>query len=132
MIAVVKKNCSIQAKADIVRFVESEGFRVQVSEHADESLVGVIGIGTESLATRLADMPGVVEIRPVAPPYPLVSREHHPGTRRVKVNGVAIGGTQLVVMAGPCAVESAEQILTVARTVAAAARAGTISRRPAA
>ena len=119
MIAVLDKNCPLQTKANIVRFVEREGFRVQVSEHENESLVGVIGTATAGIAEKLADMPGVREVRPVAPPYPLVSHDHHPGTRRVKVNGVSIGGERLVVMAGPCAVESREQILTVARAVAA-------------
>lgn len=120
MIAVIDKACSLQTKANIVRFVESEGFRVQVSEHQNQSLVGVIGVGTEVIADRLADMPGVVEVRPVAPPYPLVSIDHHPGTKRVKLNDIVIGGERLVVMAGPCAVESEQQILSVARSIAAA------------
>lgn len=120
MIAVIDKHCSVRAKADIVRFVESAGFRVQVSEHADQSLVGVIGTGAHTIAAQLAEFPGVLEIRTHAPPYPLASRDHHPGTRRVKVNGVSIGGNGLVVMAGPCAVESREQIQTVAASVAAA------------
>ena len=60
MIAVLDKNCPLKLKADIVRVVEGAGFRVQVSEHDDASLVGVIGPGAESLAERLAAMPGVI------------------------------------------------------------------------
>lgn len=120
MIAVLEKACPLKQKAKIVSFVESAGFRVQVSEHDDQSLIGVIGPGAEKLAEALAAMPGVHEIRPVAPPYPLVSREHHPESTRVKVEGVTVGGTELVVIAGPCAVESREQILTVANAVSAA------------
>jgi 3-deoxy-7-phosphoheptulonate synthase len=120
MIAVLDKNCSLREKADIVRFVEGAGFRVQVSEHAEQSLVGVIGQGAESIAAQLADLPGVKEVRPVAPPYPLVSHDYHPGTRRVKVDAVSVGGDRLTVIAGPCAVESEEQILSVARAVSQA------------
>ena len=120
MIAVLEKACPLKQKAKIVSFVESAGFRVQVSEHNDQSMIGVIGPGAEKLAEALAAMPGVHEIRPVALPYPLVSREQHPESTRVKVEGVTVGGTELVVIAGPCAVESHEQILTVAKSVAAA------------
>jgi 3-deoxy-7-phosphoheptulonate synthase len=117
MIAVVDKACPLKLKAEIVRFVEREGFRVQVSETGDESLVSVIGPGADALADRLRAMPGVRDLRPVAPPYPLVSREHRPDSTRVKVEDVAIGGEEIVVVAGPCAVESREQILSVARCV---------------
>ena len=120
MIAILEKGCPLKHKAEIVSFVESSGFRVQVSESDDQSLVGVIGPGADKLADALAAMPGVAEIRPVAPPYPLVSREHHPDSTRVKVEGVTVGGPELIVMAGPCAVESREQIMTVAASVSAA------------
>lgn len=120
MIAVLAKGCPLKQKADIVRLVEGAGFRVQVSEHEEESLIGVIGPGAGELADQLAAMPGVREIRPVAPPYPLVSREQHPEPSRVKVHDVTVGGSELVVIAGPCAVESREQIMQVARSVSAA------------
>ncbi len=118
MIAVLDKNCPLKLKADIVRVVEGAGFRVQVSEHDHASLVGVIGPGAESLAERLAAMPGVKEIRPVAPPYPLVSLEQHPDPTRIKIDSIVVGGSALVVMAGPCSVESREQLAAVAPAVA--------------
>jgi 3-deoxy-7-phosphoheptulonate synthase len=120
MIAVVDKNCPLKLKADIVRVVEGAGFRVQVSEHEDVSLVGVIGNGAEALAERLAAMPGVKEIRPVAPPYPLVSRDQHPDQTRIKVGDVVVGGKTLTIIAGPCSVESRDQIMASARAVAQA------------
>lgn len=120
MIAILERSCPVKLKAEIVRFVEGAGFRVHVSQHDDRSLVGVIGPGAGELAERLAAMPGVAEIRPVAPPYPLVAREHHPEPSRVKIEEVAIGGRELTVIAGPCSVESREQIAAVAPSVAAA------------
>lgn len=120
MIAILERGCPLKQKAEIVRLVEGAGFRVQVSEHDDQSMVGVIGPGADQLADQLAAMPGVKEIRPVAPPYPLVSREQHPGDTMVKVHHVTIGGPELVVIAGPCAVESREQIIAVAGAVSEA------------
>ncbi len=65
-------------------------------------------------------MPGVADLQPDAPGYPLVSRTHKPESTRVKVDDVVIGGRELVVMAGPCSVESREQILEAAQAVSAA------------
>lgn len=119
MIIVLETGCSLRHKAEIVRLLEGEGLRVQVSEADGRTLVGVVGPGMEALASRLGAMPGVQEVRPVAPPYPLVSREHHPEPTRVKIDGVTIGGDEIIVIAGPCAVESESQILAAARAVAA-------------
>ncbi len=121
MIAVLEGNCPLKEKADVVQMLESEGFRVQVSQTGTESLIGVIGEGAARLADRLSAMPGVKDVRPVAPPYPLTSRDHRPERTRVKVRRVAIGGPEITVIAGPCSVESEEQLLTSAR---AAKKAG--------
>jgi len=118
VIAVVDKDCPLKDKARIVRLVEARGFRVQVTELGDETLIGVIGPGAARLADELRPLAGVREVRPVAPPYPRVSRAHQPAPTEVKVNGCRIGGPRLVVAAGPCAVESERQIMTVARAVA--------------
>jgi 3-deoxy-7-phosphoheptulonate synthase len=119
MIAVLEKGCSLKTKAEIVRFIENSGFRVHVSEDDGESLVGVIGPGAATLAGALAVMHGVGEVRPDSPPYPLVSRDQHPEPTRVKVDEVVVGGERLCVIAGPCSVESREQMAQVAPAVAA-------------
>lgn len=120
MIAVLETGCPLKVKAEIVRFVENAGFRVHVSEHDGRSLVGVIGPGAASLADALAARPGVQEVRPVAPPYPLVSREQHPDPGRVRVRDVTFGPEAFSVIGGPCSVESRAQILRSAEAVAAA------------
>jgi len=120
MIAVLREGCPVKVKAEIVRFIENAGYRVQVSEHAGQSMIGVVGPGAASLAGPLADLPGVEEVRPVAPPYPLVSREHHHAARRVKIDEVTVGADEFVVVAGPCSVESREQLMQVAPALAQA------------
>lgn len=120
MIAILTAGCSLRDKADVVRFLEDDGYRVSVSAFGDETIVGVIGETAPGLEPRLAALPGVRETRKDVPPYALVSREHHPETSRVRVGGVTIGGDEVVVIAGPCSVESETQILAAARGVAAA------------
>jgi 3-deoxy-7-phosphoheptulonate synthase len=120
MIAILSRGCSLREKADVVRFLEAEGHRVSVSTFGDETIVGVLGDTPPGLEARLASLPGVRETRRDVPPYALVSREHHPETSKVKVAGVTIGGDEVVVIAGPCSVESEAQIVAAARGVAAA------------
>ncbi len=119
MIVVLEPRCPLHVKAEVVRLVEGEGLRVQVSERDEETLVGIVGGSAPGLESRLRAMPGVRDVRAAEAPYPLVSRERHPEPTRVKAGGVVIGGEELIVMAGPCAVESEAQILETARAVAA-------------
>jgi len=120
VIAILSRDCTLREKADVVRFLETEGYRVSVGTFGDETIVGVVGATGAGLEERVAALPGVRETRRDVPPYALVSREHHPETSKVKVAGVAIGGDEIVVIAGPCSVESEDQIVGAARGVAAA------------
>jgi 3-deoxy-7-phosphoheptulonate synthase len=120
MIAVLEPGCPMRHKAEVVRLLESEGLRVQVSELERETLVGVVGGGSEALARRIEAMPGVREVRMTAPPYPLVARVYHPESSRIRVAGITVGGPEWIVAAGPCAVEDEAQLLAAARCAAAA------------
>ncbi len=119
MIAVLSPDCSLRDKAEVVRLVEGYGLRVQVSETDEASLVAVIGQGGEAIAEVLRAHHAVREVRTDAPPYTLVAREQRPDGSRIRIDGFAIGGDEIVVMAGPCAVESRDGILAAARAVAA-------------
>ena len=123
MIAVIDRACSLREKAEVVRFVEGRGLRVQVSETDSESLLAVIGEAPPDLADALEALPVVLEVRRDSPPYALVAREHRADPTRVRVGDVRIGGGPVVVIAGPCAVESREGILAAARAVADAGAA---------
>lgn len=118
MIVVLDPECSLKEKAAVVRFVEQQGGRLLVSVVGEETHIGLIDSEAQALAPEIEGMPGVAGIKGVAPPYPHVSREHQPGPTEVRVGEVVIGGDQLVVAAGPCSVESAEQLETVGRAVA--------------
>jgi 3-deoxy-7-phosphoheptulonate synthase len=104
----------------VVRHIERHGGRLLVSEIGDETHIGLIGPEAQALVDDLASMPGVTEIREVAPPYPQVSREYHPESSEVRVGDVRIGGEEVVVMAGPCSVEGAYQLSATGGSVASA------------
>ncbi len=82
--------------------------------------IGVFGENPPSLRDFVVGLPGVVDAIPVSKPYKHVSTEWHEGRTVVEVRGVRIGGEELVVAAGPCAVESGEQLSATARAVAGA------------
>lgn len=120
MIVVLEKGISLKDKASIVRFIEQHGGRLLVSELGDVTHIGLVDGTAQALADQIGEMPGVAGIRAEAPPYPQVSREHQESSSIVDVADVAVGGPEVVVMAGPCSVESSSQISLVATGVAEA------------
>ncbi len=119
MIVVLDRDCSLKEKAAVVRFVEQRGGRLLVTVVGEETHIGLIDSDARLLASDISQMAGVSEIRAVAPPYPHVSREYQPESTEVRVGDVVIGGNEVVVIAGPCSVESADQLKAVATSVAA-------------
>jgi 3-deoxy-7-phosphoheptulonate synthase len=84
----------------------------------ERTVIAVVGSEDERARPFVAGLPGVEQVMAVSKPYKLASREHHPDRTMVRVGSTRIGaGAPLVVMAGPCAVESREQILATARWV---------------
>jgi 3-deoxy-7-phosphoheptulonate synthase len=120
VIVVLEPGVSLKDKASIVRFIEQHGGRLLVSELGETTHIGLVDATAQALAEQIDTMPGVASIRSEAPPYPQVSREHQEGDSIVDVGDVAVGGTEVVVMAGPCSVESSDQISLVAKGVAEA------------
>jgi 3-deoxy-7-phosphoheptulonate synthase len=118
MIVILDSGCSLKQKAGVVRFIERHGGRLLISEIGDETHIGLIGTEAQSLAEEIESMPGVAELRAVAAPYPQVAREHHPEPSEVRVGDVRIGGTEVVVMAGPCSVEDEDQLSVIGEAVA--------------
>ena len=104
----------------VVRKIEEAGLRAQTVEGVERTIVGVVGDShtKELLREGLEVMNGVESVVRILQPYKLVSREFHGGKdTTVWVRDVAIGGGRVVVMAGPCSVETREQVLQTARAV---------------
>ena len=117
MIVVMKKGATGAQIANVTARIEQLGCRVHLSEGEERTIIGVIGNGRPLDREPIERLDGVERMVPILRPFKLASREFHPHDTVVKVNGVSIGGRQLVVMAGPCAVESCEQLLETARVV---------------
>jgi len=119
MIVVMKAGCSQDDIGAVVNRIKKLGLKEHISQGVERTIIGVLGQNLLDFQDTLQLLPGVEEIIPVSKPYKLASREFHPRNTVVRVNGVAIGGDEIVIMAGPCAIESEKQLLDTARQVKA-------------
>lgn len=117
MIVVMKKSATEKQIEKVLEKIRENGLKPHVSKGDIVTIIGIIGDERKVPESQLRVMSGVEKIMPVLSPYKLVSRDFKPYNTIVKVNGVKIGGNEIVVMAGPCSVESREQIIETARAV---------------
>ncbi len=96
------------------------GLAGHLSRGVERTVIGVVGKVNPDLKDMLELLPGVEEVVPITRPYKLSCREFQPANTVIKIGNVSIGEDELVVIAGPCAVESRKQILDTARAVKAA------------
>ena len=120
MIVVMRKDSTDAELAGVQERIEGHGLKSQLSEGVERTVVGVLGQTFLELKDELASLPGVLEVIPISKPYKLSSREFKSEDTIVRVGDVAIGDDELVVMAGPCAVEDEEQVMSSAHVVKAA------------
>ena len=117
---VMKAHASDEDLASVVQRVESLGFRAHVSRGAERTVVGVVGDERTVEAESFEVLPGVERVVRILHPFKLASRDFHPDDRVITLpNGARLGGDGVLVMAGPCAVESEGQIRAAAEAVAA-------------
>jgi len=121
MIVVMRIDCSQDEISRVANRIEDAGLKAYIPHGIGHIVVaGVVGQPVPGLRDALESLPGVDQVIPVSKPYKLASREFHPQDTIVDLDGVAVGGDEIVVMAGPCAVESEEQLFTTAQAVKAA------------
>jgi 3-deoxy-7-phosphoheptulonate synthase len=120
MLVVMRQDATPEEIRGVVRAIEARGFKAHPIPGAQRTAIGITGNKGAFEAPVFETLPGVLEVIPVSHAYKLVSREVKPEDTVVDVGGVKVGGSDLVLVAGPCAVESREQLLTVARSVKAA------------
>ena len=115
---VVMKNDATEAEIQaVIQEIQNMGYQGIPMPGAQRTAVCIVGNTGPVDDSRLLVMAGVKETIRVTKPYKLVSRETHPESTVVTIGDVRIGGGKPVIMAGPCAVESEEQALTIARLV---------------
>ncbi len=117
MIVVMAQNATKENLKKVQEKIERMGLRVHLSEGEDRTIVGVIGEKKKIAQLEMNMMDGVEKTVRITEKYKLVSRDFQPMDTVVDVDGVKIGGENLAVMAGPCAVESLEQLREAAKCV---------------
>jgi 3-deoxy-7-phosphoheptulonate synthase len=120
VLVVMRKDAGEAEIRGVVAAVEARGYKAHPIPGSQRTAIGVTGNKGADEAAVLESLPGVLEVIPVTHAYKLVSREVKAESSVVTIGGVPIGGRSLAVVAGPCAVETLEQTLTIARGVKAA------------
>lgn len=120
MIVITQANITEERIQEIVAHIERANVQAHVSRGIDRTVIGIIGKAEPTLAEHLRQMKGVENVVKISKSYKLASRDFHPDDTVIDINGVKIGGEHMVVMGGPCAVESPQQIDEIARLVKAA------------
>jgi 3-deoxy-7-phosphoheptulonate synthase len=117
MLVVMKNDATEEQVQAVIQEIQKMGYRGVPMPGAIRTAICILGNKGPVNAAQFLSMEGVKEAIPVTKPYKLVSRETHPESTVISIGDVKIGGGQPVIMAGPCAVESEEQALTIAHIV---------------
>jgi len=117
MIIIMSPGVKQEEVDGVIASLKERGYGIHLSQGVERTLIGAIGALDEEkqmVASQLEALPGVERVVPILRPFKFASREYHPETTVIDVGGVRIGGDRIVIMAGPCSVESREQILETA------------------
>lgn len=118
MIVIMKPHASAKQIADVIARIEEDGYKVHLSEGQERTIVGIIGESpTPIKQENYETMAGVERTVRVSVPYKIASRQFNPPDTLVPLNGSQMGGKKILVIAGPCSVESREQIIETACAV---------------
>jgi 3-deoxy-7-phosphoheptulonate synthase len=122
MIVVLKPEISKKEEQAVIKEIKKLGYEPHVMRGVERTVIGAIGDErTHHTLEALAAWPQVEKVMPVQKRYKLVSREAHKANSRIRIGkDIVIGGEEMIVMAGPCSVESETQLMTTARAVAKA------------
>ena len=117
MIIVMKPNAPQEAIQSVTAFIANKGLDSHLSQGEQVTIIGVVGDKTKLDNHNLEVMEYVDRIVPITESYKLTNKKFHPKPSRIKVGNHEIGPDTLTIMAGPCAVETEEQLMTIARAV---------------
>ena len=120
MIVVLKQGVPEEKKAQLMNWLEGQGLRLHISNGEYQTVIGLIGDVSGIDMDLVSSLEIVDSVKRVTEPFKCCNRKFHPEDMIVEVGDVKVGGGHFVVIAGPCSVESEEQIVTVARAVKAA------------
>ena len=120
MIVVLKHGVSEEKKAQLIAWLQALGLRIHISDGEFQTVLGLVG-DTSAVDMDLVESLEIVDsVKRVTEPFKMCNRKFHPESMVVEVGDVKIGAGNFVMIAGPCSVESEEQIVSVAKSVKAA------------
>jgi 3-deoxy-7-phosphoheptulonate synthase len=121
MMVVMTPHATPEEIAGVVSYIEKEGFSAHRSDGREQTVIGVVGIIDRIVDPRQFELlPGVAQVVRISSPFKLASRQLQERDTVVTVGQVQVGGAEVVLMAGPCTIESAEQVEAIAPIVKAA------------
>ncbi|MBQ1351470.1 MAG: 3-deoxy-7-phosphoheptulonate synthase [Oscillospiraceae bacterium] len=119
MVVIMKNGFAKEQLQAVIAEMESGGVKVMVSEGSETTILGAEGNANRLNKEKLELLPGVEKVMVVTEPWKKANRKYHPDNTVIEVGGVKIGSNQIGIIAGPCSVESEEQIVEVAKAVKA-------------
>ena len=121
MVIVVKSGCRKEEVKELTSWIESQGLKVHLSEGENATVLGLVGDASAIDIDLVRSMAIVETVKRISEPFKKANRKFHPADTVVEVPGqngtVQIGGGKFTLIAGPCSVESEEQIIAIARSV---------------
>ena len=120
MIAVLKNGTTEKQLEGLLNWIESLGLTVHLSRGDYQTIVGLVGDTSKVDADLLGSLDIVESVKRISEPFKSANRKFHPDDSIINVGNTSVGGDVFAVMAGPCSVESEEQVLEIAREVKAA------------
>ena len=118
MLIVMKPGASQNEIERVVQTIESLGFRPHALNGANRTAIAITGNESTIDPARFENLPGVADAIRVTKPFKLTSKDFLPERSVIKVGNAAIGGEEMAIIAGPCAIENAKQVFVVAEAVA--------------
>lgn len=118
MIIVLKKDSANEQVHNLITWIEAQGLGVHISKGEENTVLGLIGNTSKIDADLIEGLEIVETVKKLSEPYKKANRKFHPEDTIIELfNGAKIGGGNFAVMAGPCSIESEEQLLTIAESV---------------
>ena len=118
MVVVLEQHATEPDVERIIKVLHDFGFDVHRSTGINQTVLGAIGVKPDFDTRQLELLPGVAHVYRITDPFKLASRSFHPENSVFDIKGVKIGGKEVVMMAGPCSIESEPQIFAIAKHVA--------------
>ena len=118
MVVILKSNATDDQVKDVIKHLEDYGFQIHESRGVQKTIIGAIGVKPGFDIRKVKILDGVSDVYRVTAPYKLASRSFKEENTVIKINDVEIGGDEIILIAGPCSIESEDQIFRLAKVVA--------------